>query len=76
MRFYEFPAGVRNFKPLFVLSRFEVFRKFRNLGKLFISTDAFVLVSFIVLRVSMNHSEVYSYLNLPVIPASLAPREK
>ena len=40
------------------------------------STDAFVLVSFIVLRVGMNHSEVYSYLNLPVVPASLAPREK
>ena len=32
--FTSFLPGVRNFKSLFVLRRFEVFRKFRNLGKL------------------------------------------
>ena len=39
------------------------------------STDAFVFVSFIVLRVDINYSEVYSYLTLSVILAPLAPRK-
>ena len=45
MGLYEFPAGVRNFKSLLVLRRFEVFRKFRNLGKLLYIDRRFVLVS-------------------------------